>query len=124
MKNRPSENFAHKQQNENIVQLSEQQKEFLNRAMSILNDNPEVGASIANDFSKNLDNILKNPETFQKLLDKIDADMHTKIEAISAQVKSGEIYTEDGKKQAKNIILSATQTKLDAVKREQEMIKN
>lgn len=103
------------------MQLSEQQKEFLNRAMSILNDNPEVGASVVNNFRDNLDTILKNPETFQKLLEKIDTDMHAKIEAISAQVKAGEIYAEDGKNAAKNIIISATRTKLDAVQREQEI---
>lgn len=121
MRNTIGENFSQNEHKETGVQLSDSQKEFLNRALSMLNDNPEVGASVKNDFDANLNDALKNPETFQQLLEKIDTDMHAKINAIAVQVQAGEIYAEDGKNAAKNIIISATRTKLDAVQREQEI---
>lgn len=118
MENHISENLSAAQKpKEEAVKLSETQKEFLNKALDILDKNPDIAEKVNNDFQKNLDWILQNPDKFKELLNAIDANMHAKINEISHQVDAWEIYASEWKKEAKEIVVTATNTKLEAVKK-------
>lgn len=114
--NGPSEDYAPKQETpetskaEELKQLNETLQSYLEQATEEMRNNPQLQEAIHGDFENMLQSSLeKNPTAF---LEKIDADMHTKIESAFDQLQKWEIYLEDAKNEAKNAVKKATTLKL------------